>query len=349
MFDWFYTKAKQLKQAAFSSTGVAVAVSTASSLVASTTSWMMNLVAITGGGLYSIFKNMETAQAITQDEKEVQQLAQHLRLEDYQDKAHPISLSDILAKTSLEIPVDLMTEIKRTEEDLEKSTPESFWYANANLVLQSLLSGITLVFNTFANLEEDEKDRTDPSTTKNILNTTLVFLCICAQYVLHSAYVAKNLRGLATSTENLKHFLSEAEKSLVFRTYEVRLFTQHREKAEIALEKCQENIAKIQKEQTAYDGCLLIIEHELEETQNIDNRQRQDALRKEQADIQSTLNDLDSQLKQQKTLLETLETKTRLLEDKTAKFREIKIKIETERNAVNELIDSPLEIQEVKI
>jgi len=61
------------------------------------------------------------------------------------------------------------------------------------------------------------------------------------------------------------------------------------------------------------------------------------------------LNDLDSQLKQQKTLLETLETKTRLLEDKTAKFREIKIKIETERNAVNELIDSPLEIQEVKI
>jgi hypothetical protein len=64
--EWF-SKARNLKKLASGMMCLATATTTASAILSSTVSWISNLFTILGGGLYSSFKNKETASSIDQD------------------------------------------------------------------------------------------------------------------------------------------------------------------------------------------------------------------------------------------------------------------------------------------
>jgi len=242
MRDWFYTKAKFFKQAAFFMSGTAVALSTATAISSATTSWITNLIAIVGGGAYSSFKNMETARAIIEQEKNIQQLVARLSLEDYQEDDSSILLSNILGNiSSLGAKADdVIKDIDRTIEELNKSLAKK--YAAVNWITQIAAMVTTVIINTLANAEDNEEGRNNPLAIKNILNMTVVPFCILAQYLLHTSYTAKNLRKMATETENLERILLRAKESLVFRTKEYRMFWQRGKRVEVELRECEQRI-----------------------------------------------------------------------------------------------------------
>src|SRR3989339_985334 len=242
MRDWFYTKAKSLKQAAFFVSGAAVALSTATAISSATASWISNLIAIVGCSVYSSFDNIETAHSITVREEKIQQLVKKISLEDFQGDDHSILLRDILENiSSLEIKTeDLTVAIDQTAEELKESLAQK--YARTNWIAQMITSIVTGAINIWANVEEDTENRDNLFTPKNILNLTLVPVCMLVWQCWWHYRTAKNLQEMAEKTENLERTLSQASKSLVFRTKECRLFWQRKEKVEVELRECEQRI-----------------------------------------------------------------------------------------------------------
>ena len=80
----------------------------------------------------------------------------------------------------------------------------------------------------------------------------------------------------------------------------------------------------------------------------ISNRQRQDELSKEQAEIQRSYVELNIQLNKQKETQGMLEIKNRSLVEEAIQFGEIEEKIEAEVNKVHELMPHLLAILEAK-
>src|SRR3989339_1810790 len=238
MRDWFYTKAKLFKQAAFFVSGTAVAASTATAIVDSTTSWISNLIAIVGCSVYSSFDNIGTAHLITAREEKIQQRVKKLAMEDYQEGEPTVLLEEILENiSSLDMKVDdVMAAIKKTAEELKQSLAQK--YARTNWIAQMITSLTIGAINIWANVEKDTEDRENLLTPKNILNITLVPVCMLVWQCWGHYRTTKNLQEMTEKTENLECILSQASKSLVFRAYEFRLFTQHREKVEDELARC---------------------------------------------------------------------------------------------------------------
>jgi len=348
MRDWFYTKAKLFKQAAFFVSGTAVAASTATAIADSTASWITNLIAIVGCSVYSSFDNIEAARAIIEQEKNIQQLVARLSLQDYQGDNPPISLKEILENiSSLEMNTeDLTAAIDQTAEELKQSLAQK--YARMNWIAQMMTSIITGAINIWANVEEDTEDRENLLTPKNILNITLVPVCMLVWQCWGHYRTTKNLQEMTEKTENLECILSQASKSLVFRAYEFRLFTQHREKVEDELTKCQKEIGEIESDLNTYERRLETIDQELVWERDINNRQRQDELSKEQAEIQRSYVELNIQLNKQKETQGMLEIKNRSLVEEAIQFGEIEEKIEAEVNKVHELMPHLLAILEAK-
>ena len=171
MRDWFYTKAKFFKQAAFFVSGAAVAASTATTIVDSTTSWISNLIAIVGCSVYSSFDNIETAHSITVREEKIQQRVKKLAMEDYQEGEPTVLLEEILENiSSLDMKVDdVMAAIKKTAEEFKKSLAQK--YARTNWIAQMITSLTIGAINIWANVEKDTEDRENLLTPKNI--------CLC--------------------------------------------------------------------------------------------------------------------------------------------------------------------------
>lgn len=165
MFDWLYSKAKQLKKYVFSLSGAGVAVSLATTRLYPMVSWIANLVAVTGGWIYSITKNAETAQATTERQSKILELTDQLRLSKYQ--AEPSSLLDVLSQVTNYSHEEIEVLIKDISENLAS---ESEKYALSNGALQTLLGIATIIVNALANLESEQKD--NPWTTKAILILT---------------------------------------------------------------------------------------------------------------------------------------------------------------------------------
>ena len=245
MRDWFYTKAKFFKQAAFFVSGAAVAASTATTIVDSTTSWISNLIAIVGCSVYSSFDNIETAHSITVREEKIQQRVKKLAMEDYQEGEPTVLLEEILENiSSLDMKVDdVMAAIKKTAEEFKKSLAQK--YARTNWIAQMITSIVTGAINISANLEENPEDRENLLTPKNILNITLVPLCILIWQCWWPYRTAKNLQEMAEKTENLERALSQASKSLAFRTKVCRLFWERKERITVELRECEQEITGI--------------------------------------------------------------------------------------------------------
>ena len=222
-----------------------MATSTATTIADSTASWIANLIAIVGCSVYSSFDNIETAHAITAQQEKIQQLLKQLLLEDYPEGDHSLSLWKILEDiSSLEIKAEEVTDvINQTVREPEKSLAQK--YARMNWIAQVMTSIVTGAINISANLEENPEDRENLLTPKNILNITLVPLCILIWQCWWPYRTAKNLQEMAEKTENLERALSQASKSLAFRTKVCRLFWERKERITVELRECEQEITGI--------------------------------------------------------------------------------------------------------
>ena len=325
MRDWFYTKAKFFKQAAFFVSGAAVAARTATTIVDSTTSWISNLIAIVGCSVYSSFDNIETAHLITAREEKIQQRVKKLAMEDYQEGEPTVLLEEILENiSSLDMKVDdVMAAIKKTAEELKQSLAQK--YARTNWIAQMITSLTIGAINIWANVEKDTEDRENLLTPKNILNIALVPVCMLVWQCWWHYRTTKNLQEMTEKTENLECTLSQASKSLVFRAYEFRLFTQHREETEIALEECQNKIGRIQSELPTHEERLSVIKQELIRQQPTPEKL---LLEQEKIRLEETCSHLSLQLDNQRKTLEELKLKSRLLANRMTEMEEIKSEID---------------------
>lgn len=243
MLDWLYNRAKRLKKAAFAMSGMGVAVSTATALISPITSWVSNLIAIVGGGIYSTLKNAETAESIATQQRECRLMAESLSLKKYSEEAEQFSLTQILQQTS-----DLDEEkAKALEKQLLKDEAHiARQYATSNLWAQTLLSLVIAAVNITANLA-DPKDKQDPTSTKNILNTNVVLLCVLSQYMIHSWWAASNLRQIAIETTGLYTKLSTIHQGLLFRVKEKKAFLQSRQRITTELDILDKEIVEIER------------------------------------------------------------------------------------------------------
>ena len=324
MRDWFYTKAKFFKQAAFFTSSAAVALSTATAISSATASWISNLIAIVGCSVYSSFDNIEAARVIIEQEKNIQQLVARLSLQDYQGDNPSIPLKEILENiSSLDMKVDdVMAAIKKTAEEFKKSLAQK--YARMNWIAQMITSITIGAINIWANVEKDTEDRENLLTPKNILNITLVPVCMLVWQCWWHYRTTKNLQEMTEKTENLECTLSQASKSLVFRAYEFRLFTQHREKVEDELARCWGEFDRM-------EGALLIDRERLDVINQTLARQQTTheklLLEQEKAALEEVCNKLNLQLDNQRKTLEKLKEKSRLLENRMSEMEEIKSEI----------------------
>jgi len=331
MRDWFYTKAKLFKQAAFFVSGTAVAASTATAIADSTASWITNLIAIVGCSVYSSFDNIEAARAIIEQEKNIQQLVARLSLQDYQGDNPPISLKEILENiSSLEMNTeDLTAAIDQTAEELKQSLAQK--YARMNWIAQMMTSIITGAINIWANVEEDTEDRENLLTPKNILNITLVPVCMLVWQCWGHYRTTKNLQEMTEKTENLECILSQASKSLVFRAYEF-----HQER----LTQCCKELEIIESKLTVSREQLSAIVTKL--TRRQDSDEERNRLEKERLEIETACDELTSQLNHQKEILEELKRKNQLLRGNVSGFESMEIKIKSEIDKAHELMTDHL-------
>src|SRR3989339_2171819 len=331
MRDWFYTKAKLFKQAAFFVSGTAVAASTATAIVDSTTSWISNLIAIVGCSVYSSFDNIETAHLITAREEKIQQRVKKLAMEDYQEGEPTVLLEEILENiSSLDMKVDdVMAAIKKTAEELKQSLAQK--YARTNWIAQMMTSIITGAINIWANVEEDTEDRENLLTPKNILNITLVPVCMLVWQCWGHYRTTKNLQEMTEKTENLECILSQASKSLVFRAYEF-----HQER----LTQCCKELEIIESKLTVSREQLSAIVTKL--TRRQDSDEERNRLEKERLEIETACDELTSQLNHQKEILEELKRKNQLLRGNVSGFESMEIKIKSEIDKAHELMTDHL-------
>ncbi len=80
--------------------GMGFAISTATALISPVTSWVSNLIAIVGDGIYSTLKNAETAESIATQQRECRSIAESLSLKKYSEEAERFSLTQILQRAS---------------------------------------------------------------------------------------------------------------------------------------------------------------------------------------------------------------------------------------------------------
>lgn len=240
--NWLYRKARQFKKLAFFVSGAGVAISTATAKTTPVVSWIANLIAVTAAGFYSIFKNTETAAAITGRQQEIDTTKTALTLDHYRDQ--PISLPEVLTQATV------FTDEEKGKIQisvLRDFTVESSSYVNWNLVLQGVLGVIAVVINTLANVESDSKS----DTTVYYLNLTIVPICILSQYLAHMVYVADGLRTITTDATALQTKLSTVRHGLLFRALERKDYSSFRERLAKELEDISQTLdtQKNQKQQ----------------------------------------------------------------------------------------------------
>jgi len=224
MFDWLYVRAGQLKKAGFIVSGIGVAISTATARAHATISWIANLAAITANSIYSIFKNAETTKTIVNHQEEIAAAVEKLSLVKYRE--NPLVLAEVLPQVTAFNP----EEIQRLERDTHKEfTREARQYAERNAVIQTLLDFIIIGVNVAENCESEDDAS---SATKNALSMFAILACILLQYGAHTMYFAKNLRKLATESEQLRTRLTTIRDSLFFRTFEYYEFVGCKERVE---------------------------------------------------------------------------------------------------------------------
>ena len=231
MLSSMFASSRKRKKEVFIAVGLGTAISAATQLISSTTSWITSLIAIAGGSAYSSFKNMETASSIIKKQHEISDIVKRLSLQKYKTTSELDSkinelLKDTLEKISAD-PSDVIIDsiakkVSELEADLKKSTPSSKQYALINLIGQAALSAIVGYVNISANFATPE-EKADHYSTTNILNMAGAFVSVLSQYLLHSAYTASNLRRIATCTDKLHAILLKAQESLPFRALELQM------------------------------------------------------------------------------------------------------------------------------
>lgn len=245
MLGWLYAKARQFKKFMLFASGLGVGVSTATMLVSPVISWIMNLVAIAGSGGYSVLKNMEIAESVADCQRDTASIVEKLSLRKYQEETLPDVLKTVTSFSD--------EEIQHIERELRQEfARNSRWYANFNLIAQMVLGVTSLVINAIANSAAEKKD--NPSTAKNILNMSVVPLCILLQCLLHIVYVAKNLRTKATESEDLQVKLSSIHDSLLFRVRERNAFLQSKQRIEGEIGRLSEEITTIEQRNAEFEN-----------------------------------------------------------------------------------------------
>ena len=231
MLSSMFASSRKRKKEVFIAVGLGTAISAATQLISSTTSWITSLIAIAGGSAYSSFKNMETASSIIKKQHEISDIVKRLSLQKYKTTSELDSIINELLKDTLEkisadpngVIIDsIAKKVSELEADLKKSTPSSKQYALINLIGQAALSAIVGYVNISANFATPE-EKADHYSTTNILNMAGAFVSVLSQYLLHSAYTASNLRRIATCTDKLHAILLKAQESLPFRALELQM------------------------------------------------------------------------------------------------------------------------------
>lgn len=328
------------KIVAFIISGIGVAVSTASSLVKPIISWVANLGAVFGAGAYSVFKNMETAESISANQRKLKEIVDRLRFEKYQSPDRPVSFADMLPHPNDNNVASFILDLRNAVPELNKQIPDSKWYVNFNLIAQAFFIITSIAINTFANLENSAELKNNPSTAKNILNMTVVSLCIFSQCVVHTFYVAPKLREIADSTEKSHSILSKAHDSLLFRAMEYSLFwnryrPEQEEKLTMKLTTCNEQIASTE---DALNQASVARKVKVAEYVQIQNSLEGSELNSEIDALNKNINTLNDLLTQQHSEHDDIIKRREQLNIDTTRFTKIRNDIDTEIAEVNAII-----------
>ncbi len=138
-----HTIFKLFKKLSFFATGTGVATTLAATRLSSSIATTGNLIAVAGGSLYSIFKNLETASNIDKQGQYCSKLLADLRRLADTENAPELLRQLELSKTETE---NLLFRINTANENMR----QSYNYATINAAVQIILSAISIGINAAA-------------------------------------------------------------------------------------------------------------------------------------------------------------------------------------------------------